>query len=195
MRSTRRPTGPGVQAAAAALEAGGLVVYPTDTLLGIAARATERRAVERLARVKGRSAAQPISVAVSSTEEVDALADLSPAARRFVRRHLPGPYTVLVRPSDHARVALAPSILANPAAVGLRVPDHPVARELARRVGPITATSANRHGEPPARTVPECRRLFGGDIAVYLPAVPAPSGRPSTLVDLTGSAPRAVRRR
>jgi L-threonylcarbamoyladenylate synthase len=187
--------GPTVASAAEALEAGGLVVFPTDTLLGIAARATDRDAVERLAALKGRSKDQPISIAVSSTEEADTFAEMSPAARRFVRRHLPGPYTVLVRPSVRARSVLAPSILANPGALGLRVPDHPVARELARRVGPITATSANRHGEPPARTLAASRRLFGEGIAVYLALTPPPSGHPSILVDLLGPEPRAIPRR
>jgi len=186
--------GPTVRDAAEALAAGGLVVFPTDTLLGLAARATDRAAVGRLTALKGRSTAQPISVAVSSIEEVEALAELSPAARRFVRRHLPGPYTVLVRPSAAARRTLAPPVLAHPGAVGIRVPDHPVARELARRAGPITATSANRHGEPPARSVAESRRVFGDAVAVYLPARPPPSGRPSTVVDLTGPRPREIRR-
>jgi tRNA A37 threonylcarbamoyladenosine synthetase subunit TsaC/SUA5/YrdC len=79
-------------------------------------------------------------------------------------------------------------------AVGIRVPDHPLARELARRAGPITSTSANRHGARPARTIAEARATFGDAVSVYLPASPRPSGRPSTLVDLTGSQPRLVTR-
>jgi len=185
---------PSVAQATEAIARGELVVYPTDTLLGIGARATDDDVVERLVRAKGRPGAQPISVAVSSTEEIEGLARLSPAGRRFVRRHLPGPLTILVRPSARARRSLAAPILSNPRAIGLRVPDHPVARELARRSGPITATSANRHGEGPCRTVGESRRVFGDRIAVYLPADPEPSGRPSTLVDLTGETPRPIRR-
>jgi L-threonylcarbamoyladenylate synthase len=185
---------PTVADAARAVAAGGLVVYPTDTLLGLAARAEDRAAVARLAEAKARPGGQPTSVAVSSYAELERLAVLSASARRFVRTHLPGPYTVLVRPTPWARRHLAPSVSAG-RAVGVRIPDHPVARELARRAGPTTATSANRHGDPPARTVAEARKAFGGRVAVYLPGRPAPSGRPSELVDLTGELPRPVGRR
>lgn len=178
-----------------ALRAGRLVVYPTDTLLGVGARASDPTAVARLAEAKARPTRLPVSVTVSSTEEVEALAELSPAGRRFVRTHLPGPYTVLVAGSPLARRTLAPLARGPAGTIGLRVPDHLLARELARQAGPITATSANRHGHPPARTVREARRTFGEAVAVYLSGAPRPSGRPSQLVDLTRGAPRAVDRK
>ncbi len=184
----------GVEDAVRALLSGRLVVYPTDTLYGLAARAEDGRAVERLIALKGRAPEQPISVAVSSTEEAEPLATLSPTARRFLRTELPGPYTLLVPPSTEARGTL-PGAIVGGRSIGLRIPDHPLARELARRVGPITATSANRHGEPPARSLAAARRALGDGVAVYLPTRETPSGRPSTLVDLTGPAPRAVPRR
>jgi L-threonylcarbamoyladenylate synthase len=187
--------GPTVDRAVRALAAGRLVVYPTDTLLGLGARAGDARAVARLEEAKGRPSGQPISVAVSSVAEVEALGELAGAARRFLRLHLPGPYTVLVRPSPLARRAFAPRVFAESGTVGLRVPDHPVARELARRAGPITATSANWHGAPPCRTLPEARRTFGDRVAVYLAPVPPGSGRPSLLVDLVRGEPRAIPRR
>ncbi len=177
-----------------ALAAGELVVVPTDTLLGLAASARDRRALDRLQRAKGRPTGMPISIAVSSTEELERFARLSRVGRAFARRHLPGPFTVLAAPSVTARRTLDPSVARGPT-IGLRVPDHPLARELCRRAGPITATSANRHGVPTARTVEEARRAFGASVRIYLPARPAPSGVPSTLVDLTGSQPRPVARR
>jgi len=181
-------------AAAKTLRRGGLVVYPTDTLLGLGALAGHRGAVRRLLSVKGRPSGLPVSVCVSSTEEVERFARVSPTARRFLRRHLPGPYTVLLAPSPEGRRAFAPAI-GGFRAVGFRVPDHPVARELARRVGPITATSANRHGASPARTVAAARHALGRAVAYYLPAHPAGLGVPSTIVDLTGPVPREVDRR
>ena len=177
-----------------ALRHGELVVYPTDTLLGLGALARHRRAVERLLAAKGRSASQPISVCVSSTEEVERYALLSPPGRRFLRRHLPGPFTVLLPPSPLARRSFAPGV-GGLATIGFRVPDHPVARELARQAGPITATSANRHGAPSARTPAEARRALGRAASVYLSLGPNGSGSPSTLVDLTGPAPRELVRR
>jgi L-threonylcarbamoyladenylate synthase len=180
--------------AARSLARGDLVVYPTDTLPGIAACATDRRAVERLLAAKGRPAGQPISVAVSSTEELEVWGDLSQEHRAWVRRHLPGPYTILVRPTVRALRAFPPSVVRKGDRLGLRVPDHPVARELARRGGPITATSANLHGRPPDRTVAAARRTFGTRVAAYLTGKPAPSGHPSNLVDLSGAHPVLVRR-
>jgi len=185
---------PRVAAAGRALRAGALVVYPTDTLLGLGARATDDRAVERLAAVKDRPAGQPISVAVSSFTDLETMAALEPSGLRFARRQLPGPYTILARPSAFARHTFAPAIFARNGTIGLRLPDHPVARELARRAGPITATSANLHGRPPARTVREARREFGTQVAVYLSGRPRGSGRPSTLIDLAHGPPREVER-
>jgi len=177
--------------AAQALRQGGLVVYPTDTLLGLGALAHHRGAVRKLLAAKGRSPSQPISVCVSSTEEIERYALVSPAARRFLRRHLPGPFTVLLTPSAEARRVFAPSV-GGLATIGFRVPDHPVARALARASGPITATSANRHGEPSSRTIAEARRSLGSDVRIYLPSVPRGSGRASTLVDLIGPEPREI---
>jgi L-threonylcarbamoyladenylate synthase len=186
--------GDGVAAAVRSLRRGELVVYPTDTVLGLGALAGHPRAVRRLLAAKGRSSAQPISVCVSSTEEIERFARVSPAARRFLRRHLPGPFTVLLAPSPAGRREFAPGI-GGAAAIGFRVPDHPVARELARRAGPVTATSANRHGRPPARSARAARRTFGALVACYLSAVPKGTGTPSTVVDLTGAMPREIPRR
>jgi L-threonylcarbamoyladenylate synthase len=180
--------------AAAALERGQLVVYPTDTLLGIGAKATNRSAVRRLLAAKGRPSGAPVAVAVSSTEEVESLAVLGPMARAFVRRHLPGPWTLLLSVRPEARRHLAPGVLGPGHRIGIRVPDHPLARELARRVGPLTCTSANFHGQTPARTMAEARREFGRLVAVYVDGVPNPSGRPSSLADLTGDRPMIVHR-
>ena len=185
----------GLDAAARALDAGRIVAYPTDTLLGLGVRASDAVAVERLRRAKGRPGGMPVSVAVSSTEEVESMLDLGPAARRFVRLHLPGPYTVLANPTRAGRDAVAASTLGADGRLGMRVPDHPLARELARRAGPITSTSANRHGEAPYRTIAEARRAFGREVAAYVSGGPEPSGRPSTLVDLSGPRPRTLARR
>ena len=178
-----------------ALAAGGVIVYPTDTLLGLGARALDATAVARLIALKGRPGDAPISVAVSSYEELERWADLSPAARAWVRRALPGPFTLLARASVPARRALAPGIVGPRGTIGLRIPDHPRARALSRVAGPLTATSANRHGLPPCRTLGEARRAFGREVAAYVPATPPPSGRPSTLVDWTGPRPRFAERR
>lgn len=187
--------GAGADRAVRALAAGRVVVYPTDTLLGFGVRATDTAAVDRLTALKGRPGGLPISVAVSSLEEVEPLVRLTAPGRAFLRRALPGPYTVLLPASAEARRTLAPAVLGPTGTLGVRVPDHPAARELARRAGPVTATSVNRHGAPPCRSVAAARREFGHAVAVYWDAPPRPSGRPSMLVDLTRAAPRFVARK
>ncbi|HTW77535.1 MAG TPA: L-threonylcarbamoyladenylate synthase [Thermoplasmata archaeon] len=177
-----------------ALGAGAIVAYPTDTLYGLGVRAADGAAVDRLRAAKGRPEGMPVSMAVSSTAEVEALLDLGPLGRRFVRTHLPGPFTILAPPSAAGRGAVAAAAIGPGGRLGIRVPDHPLARELARRAGPITSTSANRHGEPPCPTVATMRAAFGRDVSVYLEGAPRPSGRPSAIVDLTGDRPRPVRR-
>lgn len=168
------------------LRDGGVVVYPTDTLVGLGADARNEEAVQRLVELKGRSSSQPISIALSSYEELEPFSALPIAGRAFLRRNLPGPYTLLLPPSSGvAKLGLARPVNPPGGAIGVRIPDHPLARALARAVGPITATSANRHGEPPARSVAQARRTFGNAVDAYVDGPPAPSGRPSTLVDLS----------
>ena len=161
-----------------ALDRGQIVVYPTDTLLGLGARADRPAAVRRLIDAKGRSPSQPLSVAVSSYEEVEAWAQLGDAARSEIRRRLPGPYTLLLRGSPKARRELAANVIGAQGSIGLRIPDHPTARALAHRVGPIVATSANPHGAPPARSISEARRYFGRRVSVYLPLARSLRDRP-----------------
>ena len=181
-------------AAVGALARGGLVVYPTDTLVGLGASARSRVGVARLLAAKRRPEGVPLSIAVASAEEAEPWADLDPPARAYARRVLPGPVTLLLPSSARARRELAPSIVSADGVVGVRVPDHPVARALAARAGPITATSANRHGAAPVTTLAQARAVFGDEVAVYVPLSPAPAGRPSELIDLAHGDPRAVAR-
>lgn len=184
-----------IEAAVGALARGLVVLYPTDTLIGLAVRPDRASALSRLFQVKRRPTGTPVSLAFSSVEEVEAYAELSTPARRALRELLPGPYTLLVRPSRGAVRRLTPGVLGPGGLLGVRVPDHPVARELARLAGPITSTSANRHGSPPLSSVARARQTFGEEVAIYLPARPPPSGRPSELWDLSASRPRPVPRR
>lgn len=188
------PTASEVERAVRALRDGKLVVYPTDTLVGLGARADDPEAVERLIEAKARPSGTPLSVALSSYDEVEPWAEITDPRRAWMRRHLPGPYTALLPASSAAKTAFAPAVVSPSGTIGIRIPDHPLARTLAELVGPVTSTSANRHGAPAARSVAEARKIFGREVAVYLDGAPAPTGRPSTLVDLTGAKPRTIPR-
>jgi L-threonylcarbamoyladenylate synthase len=166
--------------AAAAIERGGLVVYPTETVYGLGADALSPEAVERVFEAKGRSRAKPLSLGVPDVDA--ALSYTTPSDRevRFMHRFLPGPVTVVVPKHESVPDALT----GGRDRVGVRVPDHEIALAFLERAGrPVTATSANRSGEGSKRRVadvdPELR-----DASVVLDAGETP-GTESTVVDVS----------
>ena len=177
-----------------AVRSGAVVCYPTDTLWGLGVDPSRPEALRRLAEVKGRPAGLPVSVAFSSLEEIEPWVLLSSRDRVLLRTYLPGPYTFLLPASDRARRAFAPAVLGPQGRLGVRVPDHPGARAFLAATGPLTSTSANRHGEAPVRSVQEARKAFGSAVAAYVEAAPRPRGEPSTVIDLVGPAPPTARR-
>jgi len=149
--------------AVASLRDGGLVVCPTDTLYALAADPLSAEGVSRLVEAKSRDRGKPIPLLLSGPEEAGRWARRVPeGARRLMERLWPGALT-LVLP---AVTGLHAAITGGGDTVGLRVPDHPVPRALARGLsGAITGTSANRGGEPPAWESPEeIVREFSGEV-------------------------------
>jgi L-threonylcarbamoyladenylate synthase len=180
--------------AVSALARGQIVVYPTDTLYGLGGRASSLRAVNRVLEAKERPGGAPLSIAVSSTEEIEPIAELTAPRRSWIRRMLPGPVTVILPASTSARRRLASPVFGAGGTIGVRVPNHPIARELARLAGPITCTSANLHGRPPCDSLAAARRTFGEAVGAYVDGDPKPSGSPSMIVDLTRDVPAFVPR-
>lgn len=177
---------PEITAAVAAIRRGDLVVYPTETVYGLGANALDPEAVERVFEAKGRSREKPLSMALPELSAAAEYTRMSDRERAFCERFLPGPVTVLVERTDRV-----PDVLVDGRTrVGIRVPDHGLARELARRTGPITATSANRSGEPSARRVEEIDPAIR-ESAVVLDGGET-SGGESTVVDVSDG--RIVRR-
>ena len=190
-RVAARPAPPpedDVEQAIRALRAGEAIVVPTDTLYGLAALPTVPGAVDRLFSLKRRPADTPIAVLVAGIEQVEALADLSGAARRLADAFWPGPLTMVL--PRRAGVDLP---LGEPhATIGVRWPDHPVIAALAEAVGPLATTSANRTGEPTPATAGEAAASLAGDVGVVLDGG-ACAGTASTVVDLTGPDLRVLR--
>jgi len=167
-----------VSDAAAAVREGHAVVYPTETVYGLGADATDPDAVERVFELKGRPRENPLSLGVPS---VDAALDYTrPTEReeRFMRRFLPGPVTVVVE----RRPALPDILTAGRDRVGVRVPDHETALELLERVPPLTATSANRSGAPSVTRVADLDDRIREGVAVVVDGGETP-GTESTVVD------------
>lgn len=168
-----------IERAATAIREGDLVVYPTETVYGLAADALDAAAVERVFETKGRDRSKPVSLAVPS---VDAATDyVRPTERElaFMRAFLPGPVTVLVE----GGVRVPDVLTAGRDRVGVRVPDHEMALSLLEQVAPITSTSANVSGEGSARAVDEIDPSIREAAAVVLDGGRTP-GTESSVVDV-----------
>lgn len=150
-----------VAAAVHILQAGGLVVFPTDTVYGLAASATAPGALERIYAIKGRQPDKPIARLAADPEQIDIL---HPVLGKLALRHWPGPLTLVV------------------GGIGYRVPDHALARELIRAFGtPLPTTSANRSGEPDALTAQAALQALP-EVDLILDGGTTPGQIPSTVV-------------
>jgi L-threonylcarbamoyladenylate synthase len=170
---------------------GGLVALPTDTLYGLAADPFSAAAIARVFAVKGRAAERALPLIAADAAQVTAqLGRLPAAGQRLAERFWPGPLTLLVP----AVRALAPGVSGGTGRVGVRVPDHAVARAICAEAGrPITATSANRSGEPATPDPDRVERTLGDRLDLLIDAGKTRGGEASTIVDVTGDAPVLVR--
>ena len=173
------------------LRRGGLVSYPTDTLYGLGADALNEAAVERVFEAKGRPQGMPLPLLIGDQEQLSmVVATVPEAAWKLAEAFWPGGLT-LVLPVGPGVPAL---VTARGWKVAVRLPDHPIPRELARQLGrPITGTSANRSGGPEPTTAEEVREQLGNAVDLVLEGGPSPKGRSSTIVDITGEHPRVLR--
>lgn len=164
------------------LDAGRLVVVPTDTSYAIAADALNEDSVEGVYRLKGRPADLPVAVGVGGVEEINQVAFFTPLARALGDAFWPGPLALVLK----ARPWLPDAVTAGGETVALRAPDAGFARDLARHFGPLVLTTARRAGGRDLLTVEDARNAFGDEIALYVDAGPLPGGR-VTVVDATGA--------
>jgi len=180
-----------LQEAAKWIVNGGLVALPTDTLYGLAADPFQSDAVSRILAVKGRQAGHALPLIAADVEQIAAsLGPLPPMGARFAGRFWPGPLTLLLT----APARLAREVAAGTGRVGVRVPRSEVARAVCRAAGvPVTATSANVSGQPAAADPDQVERTLGDAVDLLIDTGPTPGGAPSTIVDVTGEAPRLVR--
>lgn len=180
----------GIDAAVAAVAAGDLVVFPTDTVYGLAADAFSPAAVERLVAAKGRDRTMPPPVLIAAPSTLEALAVDVPAWLRAMTADLwPGPLTVLCR----AQPSLDWDLGDTHGTVAVRVPDDEVALEVLKASGPLAVSSANLTGEPAATSIEDAERMLGESVAVYLDGGPSATGVASTILDVTTATPRILR--
>jgi len=167
--------------AAEVLSAGGLVVFPTETVYGLGGDATNPKAVARIFAAKGRPRFNPLISHVLGLSEAEQHARLHPTARALADRFWPGPLTIVApRRPDSTVAELACAGLAT---IALRAPAHPVARELLAAFGkPIVAPSANRSGHVSATTAQHAVEDLGASVDFVLDAGRSPIGLESTIV-------------
>jgi L-threonylcarbamoyladenylate synthase len=182
-----------VSSAAAAISAGRLVVFPTETVYGLAARPDDEGATRRVFEAKRRQPGLALPALAVSAEQAFGLAQVTDAASSLAARFWPGPLTLVLPRTERSR----PWYLGErPGSIGVRVPDHPISAALLRSTGPLAATSANISGLPPLLDGDDLLAAFDDAVAVYLvlpPGISPPGQRASTVVDLTGPDPQVVR--
>lgn len=182
--------GPAIDEAVNAVNRGGLIVLPTDTVYGIGTDAFSAEAVAELLTAKGRSRQKPPPVLVPDHRTLAALTVNAPESVNKLAEHFwPGALTIICS----AQPALSWDLGETKGTVAVRMPDHPAALALLRRTGPLAVSSANITGAAPAQTAQEARRQLQDSVSVYLEAGQAPGGVPSTIIDATGDSLVAVR--
>ncbi len=187
-----QPSPSTIDEAAELLRAGELVAFPTETVYGLGADATQGRAVARIYEAKGRPRFNPLIAHVADIAGVEAIAEVGPLARRLAEVFWPGALTLVLpqRPGS----AIASLVTAGLDTIAVRVPAHPVALDLLRVTGrPVAAPSANRSGHVSATTAQHVAADLGESVALILDAGATPHGIESTILDVTGKRPILLR--
>jgi len=171
------------------LQEGGLMAFPTDTVYGVGTLAFNAAAVRSIYIAKDRPDDKAIPVLIGDSTDLEKVTQEIPeAASRLAARFWPGPLTLVVskRPDLPETVSATPT-------VGVRVPDHALARKLLSAAGPMAVTSANLSGQPSPSTAQEVLAQLGGRIALIIDGGKTPGGIPSTVVDCSGQEIRILR--
>ena len=173
-----------IEQAVAVLREGGLVAFPTETVYGLGADASNPLAVRKLFEAKRRPATHPVIVHLADAVQLANWArEIPPAAQQLAKKFWPGPLTLILRRAPQ----VSDLVTGGQETVALRVPSHPVAQQLlARFGGGIAAPSANRHGRVSATTADHVHREFGPAVECVLDGGEARIGIESSIVDLSG---------
>lgn len=169
---------------------GELICYPTDTVYGVGATATNDAAVKRLYAVKGRPLDKPMPLLIADAADAHLYADLTPLARSLMGRFWPGGLTLIMRKAE----GFDSLALAGERKVGLRVPDQRVVREIIRGLRePIIGTSANRAGARPPASAQEAAFQLGEMVSLVIDGGASRLRQESTVLDTTTDPPKVLR--
>jgi L-threonylcarbamoyladenylate synthase len=179
-----------IEAAARAVQQGGLVILPTDTVYGVGADAFDHAAVQALLDAKGRGREMPPPVLVSAVTTLEALASGVPAyVEALTEEFWPGPLTLVCTQQP----SLTWDLGETRGTVAVRMPDHEVALALLERTGPLAVSSANLTGQPAATDAAAADTMLGDRVEVVLDGGTSPQGEASTILDVRGPTPRLLR--
>lgn len=178
------------------LERGGIISYPTETFYGLGVKFDVPDSLKRLYELKKRPREKAMPVIIGSRRLLSEivsqewLENIPPAAKSLMDRFWPGPLTLLLP----AKAGLSEYLTADTGMIAVRIPGESVALTLAKRAGfPVTATSANPSGMPPAKNAETVLRYFGERIDLLIDGGQTPGGLPSTIVDVSEGMIKIVR--
>lgn len=180
-----------LQSVAQIITSGGIVIFPTSTLYGLGADASNQQAVERIYQIKGREFDKPILVLIKDLAALAKIVKSVPAtASILMKAFWPGGLTLVFQSKE----TLSPILTAHTGKIGVRIPKHPVAHALINAFGDaLTGTSANISGDPGCSRVSELDDRVSGQVDGILDAGPLMGGRGSTVVDVTTQVPNVLR--
>ncbi|MEK6693037.1 MAG: L-threonylcarbamoyladenylate synthase [Nitrospirota bacterium] len=166
------------------LKSGGIIAYPTETFYALGVDAMDEVALKKLYKLKGRSQKKPLPVIIGDRKRLKTLIKrLPPQAERLIKRFWPGPLTIVFEASSDIPELLT----AKTGKIAIRIPGEKIALRMVKKTGfPITSTSANPSGEPPATRPEKVMKYFGDRIVLLIDGGKTPGGKPSTIVDVTG---------
>jgi L-threonylcarbamoyladenylate synthase len=176
-----------IEEAIAAIQAGEVVIVPTDTVYGLAGDPSNPEVVERIYAIKGRPPHLELNLLASDISQLDGLVEMDGVARSLAAAFWPGPLA-LVCPVGTRRLAIPRS----GTTLMVRVPGHALLRSLLEVTGPVVSTSANRHGGAPAATAGGAEAELDADVAGAVEGGPS-TGMASTIIDLSSRPPRVLR--
>lgn len=173
--------------------AGGVVLYPTDTLYGLGADALSDEAVAKVRAIKGRNSDKPVHAVVADVEMAAKCGEINEIAFALACAYLPGPLTLILKKRDGIDTGIGKGM----ETFGMRIPDNRFCLDLAKAFGrPYTTTSANAAGEPPMRSVQDILAQLGEKASLIDLAIDAgelPQKLPSTVVDVSDGTSKVLR--
>lgn len=171
------------------LKSGGLVAFPTDTVYGVGALAFDGNAIESIYTAKDRPIEKAIPVLIGEImDTIKVVTDFPLTARKLASRFWPGPLTCVL-----TKKPTLPEAVSASSTVGVRIPDHAVARILLRVAGPMAITSANISGQPSPSTAEEVFEQLNGRIPLIIDGGTSPGGVPSTVIDCSSNEVKILR--